>query len=204
METTFKKSESIAELAKALMIFSKEVKPIPRNGTNPHFHSTFATLDDIVVGIAGPLEKSDLSYIQMPTGENQLVTVLMHKSGEFMESTVKMVPKENTPQGQGSAITYMRRYSLSAMLGLSTGELDDDGNGASTPEKKPATPAAPANKKIDPLFEKAKQNLVLNKDPKKLEDFRAKIASSTKYDEKQKVELFAVIDELIVKLSKKK
>lgn len=192
MEVTFKKSESITNIAKAMMEFQKNVKPIPKNGTNPHFKSSFATLDDIVGTIKEPMEKAKLSYMQMPTGENQLVTILMHESGEFMESIVKMKPTKDDPQGQGSAITYMRRYSLSAMLGLAT-EEDDDGNGASGNSGSAAGKAKePA---VGKYFEQAKKNLMKMDDKKSLLEFKGKLAKSDKYSKEEKLALNKVIDE---------
>lgn len=124
------KSESIAKLADALCKFQSQVDSIGKDGKNPFFKSKYATLDNIIKTVRGPMVKHGLSFSQMPSEENCLVTVLMHSSGEYMASTVKMTPKDNTPQGQGSAITYMRRYALSALLGIATDE-DDDGNAAS-------------------------------------------------------------------------
>lgn len=131
------KSESITELAKALTKFQSAVKAVKRNGVNPHFKSNYATLEDIIEAVRQPLADNGLAFSQLPAGEDELATVLMHTSGEFIRSTAKMRLSANTAQGQGSAMTYMRRYALSSLLGLAT-EDDDDGNVASAP----ARPAA--------------------------------------------------------------
>lgn len=190
---TFKKSESIANIAKAVAEFQSKVPAIKKDGTNPHFKSKFATLESIIDGIKKPLQDAKLSYVQMPSGENELVTVLMHESGEFFESTVKMAPKENTPQGQGSAITYMRRYSLSAMLGLAT-EDDDDGN-AATGGAKGAGAKAPAKPQEvgSAMFDKVKKSIEGITDPKMLASTKEKIEKSDKYGEAQKKELVDLI-----------
>lgn len=133
------KSSTIIEIAKALSKFQSIVKPAIKNGENPFFHSKYATLDDVLETIHEPLEKTGLSFSQFPTGEDSLTTILMHTSGEFLQSTAKMSPKDETPQGQGSAITYMRRYALSAILGIAT-EDDDDANKASKPTSATKTP----------------------------------------------------------------
>lgn len=127
------KSTSIKEIATSLSKFQSKVEAVKKDASNPFFKSKYASLENIIEAIRKPLEEVGLSFSQFPTGENELSTILMHTSGEFLQSTVKMSPKDNTPQGQGSAITYMRRYSLSAVLGLST-EEDDDGNAASKPK----------------------------------------------------------------------
>ena len=64
------------------------------------------------------------------SGEMVMLTTLMHTSGEWIGGVYPIRPTQNTPQGMGSAITYARRYSLSALLGL-TADDDDDGNAAS-------------------------------------------------------------------------
>lgn len=138
------KSQSIKEIATALSKFQQEVKSIKKDAVNPFFKSKYATLDNILDEIKPLLAKNGLAFTQFPAGENELVTILMHTSGEYLEASVKMNPKDNTPQGQGGAITYMRRYALSAVLGLATDD-DDDGNRATLPngdqmtQRKPVT-----------------------------------------------------------------
>jgi len=140
------KSESIKEIAKALADFQGNVKPVKKSATNPFFNSKYATLENILEAIRQPLREAGLSFSQFPNGEGELVTILMHTSGEFFESNLKLTPKDQTPQAQGSAITYMRRYALSAILGIAT-EDDDDGNSSSAPKKTPARPAPKAKPK---------------------------------------------------------
>lgn len=197
MENTFTKSESIENITKALVEFHKAVKPIKKDGENPFLKNKYATLDAIISGTGEHLIANGLVCSQFPTGENKLVTVLMHTSGEFLESTATMTPKENTPQGQGSAITYMRRYSYSAILGLAT-EHDDDGHAASKVVTKEEV------KKVDSLFEKAKKNLSKSVDESNLNDYRVKISKSDKYSDEQKKELIEVIDAQIKKVTKDK
>lgn len=128
------KSESIVNLAKSLVAFNKEVKIIEKDGKNPHFKNDYATLDTIINEVRPVLAKHGLVIMQFPGGDGEkytLRTMLMHESGEWIESEpLTMRPVKNDPQGIGSCTTYARRYSLSAMLSLNTGE-DDDGEGAS-------------------------------------------------------------------------
>lgn len=125
------KSESIKNIAEALCKFQRDVEIIEKDGTNPHFHSKFASLDNIIQTIMPSMVTHDLSFVQFPDGDG-LTTMVMHKSGEWLSSTAKLIIEKQTPQGQGSALTYLRRYALSGALGLST-ETDDDGNAASKP-----------------------------------------------------------------------
>jgi len=130
------KSESIKELATALCKFQGEVGKIKKGETNPFFKSKYASLSDILDVIREPLVLNNLSFVQMPEGEHLMTTVLMHSSGEWIESTYSMTPSKNDPQGLGSVITYQRRYALGAVLGLNIDE-DDDGNEGKNPGKKP-------------------------------------------------------------------
>ncbi len=129
-------SNTIKELAAALAKFQSTVPNVGKDGMNPYFKSKYATLENTISTVRADLAKNGLSFSQFPTGENELATILMHSSGEYIKATAKMSPKDNTPQGQGSAITYLRRYALSAILGIAT-EDDDDGNAASTAKKEP-------------------------------------------------------------------
>ncbi|ABK88179.1 TPA: ERF family protein [Bacillus cereus] len=127
------KSETITELAKALVKFNSEVNKIAKDADNPFFKNNYATLDTIIDEIRPILSKNGLSIMQIPSGDGQnvtLKTLLLHESGEWLESDeLTMKPVKNDPQAVGSCITYARRYSLAAFLSLNTGE-DDDGNGA--------------------------------------------------------------------------
>lgn len=129
-------SESIKNIAKALLTFHAEMGVIAKSETNPFFKNKYAALPTILSEIKEPLQKAGLSFTQFPTGENEMTTILMHAdSGEYILGSFKMTPSKNDPQGQGSVITYQRRYALGAVLGLNIDE-DDDGNSASAPTAK--------------------------------------------------------------------
>src|SRR5690242_7489896 len=129
-----KKSESISQLAVALVKAQSEITSVSKDGNNPHFRSKYATLDNIIDETRPILAKHGLAVLQMPGGDGENVimkTMLMHESGEWLETEpLVMRPTKNDPQGMGSCITYARRYSLSALLSISTDE-DDDGNASS-------------------------------------------------------------------------
>lgn len=128
-----KRSESIAELAKALSAFQGEVPPVPKASENPFFSSSYADLADVVKVAAPHLAAHGLSISQDPEtvdGKDVLTTLLMHSSGEWKESSVELHIEKANSQGHGSAITYMRRYCYCAILGI-VADADDDGNAAS-------------------------------------------------------------------------
>jgi hypothetical protein len=130
MEDTIQKSDSIKDLILALLEFHKSVGKIAKQSENPFYKSKYAALPDILSAIDPILVECGLAVVQVPVGENCLNTTLVHTSGQFISGTYKMSPKDNSPQGLGSAITYQRRYALAAILSLNIDE-DDDGNAAS-------------------------------------------------------------------------
>jgi hypothetical protein len=135
-----KRSESIKEIAKALIVFHGVVNKIAKTEDNPFFKSKYAGLPSILEAIKEPLVKSGLIFTQLPHGKDKLTSLVIHpESGEFLESTIRMTPVKADPQALGSAISYARRYSLVAILGLNVDE-DDDGNAASTPAAKQSSP----------------------------------------------------------------
>jgi len=140
-----KHSESIAALAGALAKAQLQIEPASKNATNPHFRSHYADLASIWDACRGPLNTNGLSIVQFPcdgdVGRTGLCTMLLHSSGEYISEVVTTRSQKDDPQGLGSALTYLRRYALAAVVGVTATE-DDDGNAASTPAN--ARVAAPA------------------------------------------------------------
>lgn len=130
------KSESIKNLAKALVKFNGLVGKVSKDSNNPFFKSKYAALPDILSAIHAPLQEAGLTLNQFPSGSHGLTTILIHAdSGEYMMDTYEMKPTKDDPQGVGSCITYQRRYAVGAVLSLNIDE-DDDGNAASKPVTK--------------------------------------------------------------------
>jgi len=149
-------SESIKELTAALAKAQGEFDAVSKTGHNPFLKNTYATLDDIIGAIRGPLSKHGIAFMQPLTGNGEgfvLETVLMHESGEWL-SCAANVPSNagskgtNELQSFGGALTYMRRYMLSALLGINA-EEDTDGNG-SKPQQAAKKPAAKVEPKAAP------------------------------------------------------
>lgn len=136
---TLQQSDSIKEIACALCKFQAGMEAITKDATNPFFGSKYASLANIIEDTRAPLAAQGLSYAQFPTDDCGLTTILMHTSGEWLKATYYMNPADQKPQSIGSAITYMRRYALSGILGLQV--EDDDGNAASTPAQRATKPA---------------------------------------------------------------
>lgn len=125
-------SPELNELATALALAQGQMGAAAKDSKNPHFKSTYADLASIWQAAQGPLTANGLSVVQGPGMESGMVTLttrLLHKSGQYMESTVSSSPgRGNGPQAVGSTLTYLRRYALAAMVGVVTD--DDDGEAA--------------------------------------------------------------------------
>ena len=131
---------SLAKLGAALAKAQGQMANAKKDTENPYFSSRYADLASIWDVIRKPLSDNGLCIIQQATTDKGTVTVhttLLHESGEKISDTLVLPVAQPTPQGYGSAITYARRYSLSAMVGVAA-EADDDGNAASH-AKSPAT-----------------------------------------------------------------
>ena len=146
-----KHSESIAALAGALAKAQLQIEPASKNATNPHFRSHYADLASIWDACRGPLGANGLSIVQFPcdgeVGRIGLCTMIVHSSGEWMSETITVKALKEDPQFLGGVLTYLRRYSLAAVVGVTATE-DDDGNAASTPAN--ARVAAPAQRPYIP------------------------------------------------------
>lgn len=146
-----KKSDTIAELAKALAAFQGEVKQPLKDKTNPYFKSTYVDLTGVVDAITKVAPKHGLSFIQYPVNQDNkvgVVTILMHSSGEWIETEpIFAQPAKQDAQSTGSVITYLKRYSLSAVFGITSDE-DDDGNNATFGNSQPKTQYEPTQPKM--------------------------------------------------------
>lgn len=134
-------SNEISELAKALINVQRNLQPAVKDATNLFVHNRYATLNSVMESCRDALLSNDIWMTQYPVpadpGFLGLVTKLTHaKSGQWQSSLALVPLPKADPQGMGSAMTYARRYSLSAMLGIVT-DADDDGTGAC--EKWPTT-----------------------------------------------------------------
>jgi hypothetical protein len=125
-------SEQIGDLISALSKAQSEIDSASFDKVNPHFKSRYASYESIREVCRVPLSKNALAithHLDMAEGKRILVTQLSHASGQWMRSFVTMPQEKETPQSMGSAITYSKRYALSAFLAIGSDE-DDDGEEA--------------------------------------------------------------------------
>ena len=121
------KSTDIDKLAASLCKVQSELEGAKKESTNPFFNSSYADLHTVIKSSFPLLSKNGLSVSQgneMIQGAVCVTTTLMHNSGQWIRSKVKLPLEKANAQGVGSAITYGRRYVLSAIVGIA--QYDDD------------------------------------------------------------------------------
>lgn len=122
-------------MATALAKAQAECQNVVMNKTNPHFRSRYADLAAVRDAIIPIFNKHGLAIIQCPTVDVEigfhLENRVVHISGEEFVWRFPLPGDTSKMQSIGSAISYARRYSLSAIGGVAS-EEDDDGNAATT------------------------------------------------------------------------
>ena len=126
-------SDKIDELATALSKAQGTIKGAAKDAKNPFFKSSYADLTAVWDACRETLSENGLAVIQTTeyrNGHVALITTLAHSGGQWIRGTFPVKPVKDDPQGLGSAMTYARRYSLAAMVGIAPKGEDDDGEGA--------------------------------------------------------------------------
>jgi len=121
-------SQSLKELAIALNKAQSQLKKAKKDSQNPHFRSKYADLESVWDACREALNQNGLTVIQtVGTMDNKatLTTMLLHTSGEYVSDTALLPVIKGGPQELGSCLTYLKRYSLSAIVGIA--DSDDDG-----------------------------------------------------------------------------
>ena len=134
-------SAEISEIAKALINVQRQLQPATKDANNPFTKSRYATLNSVMDSCREALLSNGIWLCQYPVpaepGYLGLVTKLTHAESGQWQSSLAVVPLPKAdPQGVGISMTYMRRYALSAMLGIVT-EEDTDGEFASDKPNRP-------------------------------------------------------------------
>lgn len=136
------KSESTKEIAKALAEAQKHMKSPKKSGAGNY--GDYATINDSRAAVLPHLNTQNIAVIQSLGYDDKsefLETVLLHNSGEWLSSKMRLKMDKPTMQGYGSAITYAARYSLEALACCGGGSLDDDGEQLEDKKNEKAKPA---------------------------------------------------------------
>jgi ERF superfamily protein len=150
------RSYEIKDLVTALSKAQGEMEGAEGDGTS-HFRSKYASFPAIVKSIRVPLKNNSLSFTQQTidiNGRTLLKTTLWHNSGQWISSTMHVNPSKIDPQELGKYITYLKRYCLSALLGIIMGEEDDDGHSATVAQKQQTYKQPIEEKKQQPVAKK--------------------------------------------------
>lgn len=127
-----KKSEKILEIVKALSKAQAQFKVAVFDKKNPHFKSSYASLESVHNAIREGMALNGLAISHL-IDDGKMITTLFHESGEWIGCELAL-PANLSPQQLGSALTYFRRYSICCLLAIPSGE-DDDGNSAEASSK---------------------------------------------------------------------
>lgn len=122
-------SQDINEISAALSKAQGEMRPAEKSNFNPFHKSQYANLDDCWESMRAPLSKNGLAVSQFVEKEC-VTTMLSHVSGQWFKAETPIMAKEFSSQAYGSAVTYAKKYSASAIVGLTFADKDDDGEAA--------------------------------------------------------------------------
>lgn len=202
-------SEDITELAKAMAKANLELSNVKRDKDNPYFKSRYSDLSTVYDSCRKILASNGVCVIQTTLYHNNeivLVSTLMHESGQWIKGVYPLKPIKTDPQGYGSAMTYARRYSLLAIVGIASEDEDDDGNaangkrvnnpsnGTSNGEKLPLKPNHLA---IKSRIKSALENLSESKDPTMMNDTLRELTGNCDYLKIKNEDLEEILGKLI-------
>jgi hypothetical protein len=157
----FQTSEQTAKLSKVLSKLHAEFPKIVKGRTNPHFKSKYADISDILEQVLPVLSKNGVAVTQWTLhSEDNRVHILtrIQLDDEWMQGQFSVPADRNNPQGYASAVTYIRRISLGAALGIATDD-DDDGNQATATHSQRAQPVSkPAQRPVQGQAPKEAEN----------------------------------------------
>lgn len=121
------------ELFTALAKAQSSMLVAENTSANPHFKHKYADLTELVKASRPALTQNGLSIIQRVVyteGQAYLESILCHASGQSISSSIAITPQKNEIQSMGSYLSYLRRYSYSALVGVVTQDEEDDGEAA--------------------------------------------------------------------------
>lgn len=129
-------SESIKNIAAALVKAQSEMGAVVKGADNPYYKSKYADINDVIKTVKEVLNNNGIAFLQpLKVKEvanekvNIVETMLLHTSGEYLVGEIEVIVKDKDPQKLGMSVTYSRRFGLQSMVGLPA--EDDDGNTAS-------------------------------------------------------------------------
>ena len=169
-------SPTISKIAPALLLAQKEIGGAKKGATNPFFKMKYSDLGSVMEACKDAFNNHGITVLQPVTttdGVTVVSTLLLHESGEYISSSMKVSCKNpDNPQEMGSAITYAKRYSLQAIAFIPS--EDDDGEAATKPLR-------PATEPIKATSAPVVKNLLVCTDCKKSVDDKVVNYSTSKF-----------------------
>lgn len=156
-----KTSESIKSLSAALLKAQRNIGAATKGSANPFFKSRYADLGSVMEACKEALNNEGITVLQPVQSDvsgDYVETILLHESGEFMSSSMKLVLSKQDMQAYGSAVSYARRYSLQSLVFIPA--EDDDGEKAVA---RPKPDMAGRAKEIEKTFTKEEKDDIYNR-----------------------------------------
>lgn len=157
------------QISTALLKAQSEMSNPKKGATNPFFKSKYADLNAIREAVIPTLNDNGISVLQPIVhvdGKNFVKTILLHESGELLDSLTEIIyNKQNDAQAQGSGISYARRYALQSFVCV--GADDDDGQKAVQPRQKATTEILKKAKEGNFTIEQVKAKYEVTKEQEK-------------------------------------
>lgn len=127
-------SPEINEIAKAMALAQSQMRPAIKDSTNPHYKSRYSDISSVWDSIRDPITSNGMTIWQDVTTQEKAVSVttrIVHSSGQWVEFGPLSIPiTKQDAHGVGSGVSYAKRYSLCAAVGVVSSDEDDDANHA--------------------------------------------------------------------------
>ena len=143
-----KTSDSLVHFAPAFVKAQAQIKTAVKDTVNPFYKSHFAGLNSVWEAAKDALHLNGFTVSQPTTyrdGVMLLETIVLHNSGEFIAGEYLITTEKPGPQAVGAAITYAKRYALASIVGVMSGDIEDDGESATNHDSKPAAKPTVSN-----------------------------------------------------------
>lgn len=140
------KSDSIVNIAASLVKAQKNIGSAVKGAANPFYKSKYADLGSVMEACKEALNEQGITVLQPVLSEESgdyVETILLHETGEFISSRMKLVLSKQDMQAYGSSVSYARRYGLQSMVFIPAADDDAEGTMNRSPAKQEAPKSAP-------------------------------------------------------------
>lgn len=157
-------STEINEIGGALAQAQGEMHTAAAKSVNPFFKSKYASFTEVVIASRTSLAKNKISVAQKLIFCDKhgisILTKIIHHSGQWISSVMQVSPQKEDIHSKGSYISYVKRYSYAALVGVCTEDEDDDGNSAVQQERKQNSRPLLNSKEYEKVTSEQVQNIM--------------------------------------------